>query len=90
MQFEWDPRKAIQNVGKHDVSFAEAVTVFGDPLARLADDPDHSQIEERYLLVGMSNQRRLLFVAFAYRRDVVRIISARPLTSAERTNYESK
>ena len=89
MQFEWDPQKATQNVRKHDVSFSEAATVFGDPLARLTDDPDHSQDNSRYILIGTSNQRRLLFVSFVERGDTVRIISARELTRVERTDYEN-
>jgi uncharacterized DUF497 family protein len=89
MQFEWDPQKATQNARKHGVTFSEAATVFGDPLARLADDPDHSEDNNRYILIGASSQRRLLFVAFAERGDTVRIISARELTRVERADYEN-
>ncbi len=63
--FEWDPVKAEANVRKHAVAFDEASTVFGDPLNLLMADPDHSLDEEWYVLLGMSNRRRLLVVAFA-------------------------
>jgi uncharacterized protein len=89
MQFEWDPQKATLNARKHDVTLLEAATVFGDPLARLTDDPDHSQDTRRYILIGTSNRARLLFVAFVDRGDIVPIISARELTRVERGNYEN-
>ncbi len=88
MKFEWDPQKAEQNAQKHGVTFAEAMTVFGDPLAKLVDDPDHSEDEDRSILIGGSNRQRLLFVAFTEREETIRIISARPLTRAEREDYE--
>ncbi len=65
--FEWDPAKADANARKHGVTFDEASTVFGDPLNLLMSDPAHTLDEERYLLLGMSNRRRLLVVAFAER-----------------------
>jgi len=65
--FEWDPAKADANAGKHGVTFDEASTVFGDPLALLMLDPEHSVNEQRYLLLGMSSQQRLCVVAFAGR-----------------------
>jgi len=86
--FEWDPAKAGSNAKKHGVDFDEASTVFGDPLALLAADPDHSVGESRYILLGMSNRRRLLVVAFAERPPRTRIISARPATHKERRQYE--
>lgn len=61
--FEWDPAKAAANARKHGVTFDEASTVFGDPLALLKRDPGHSDHEERYLLLGVPNQQRLLVVA---------------------------
>lgn len=88
MQFEWDPQKAELNARKHGVSFAEAQTVFGDPLAQVLADPDHSQNEDRSLLLGMSSQARLLLVSFVDRGQAIRIISARALTRAEREDYE--
>jgi len=63
-QFEWDPRKAELNLRKHGVGFPEASTVFGDPLAILLADPDHSIGESRHVLLGFSDRRRLLVVAF--------------------------
>lgn len=80
--FEWDPGKAASNVAKHRVRFEEAATVFGDPLAILSPDPDHSVGEMRFLLLGSSNRARVLVVAFAERSPRTRIISARPATRA--------
>ena len=90
MNFEWDPSKAAQNRRKHGVSFHEAASVVGDPLARTYQDPDHSIMEQRFITVGMSNAGRLLIVAHAERRDSVRIISARRTTQHERTDYEQE
>ena len=88
LSFEWDPRKAASNLAKHSVSFEEAATVFGDPMGRIQDDPRHSQEENRYVLLGVSETRRLLAVMFADRGEAVRIISARQATRRERRNYE--
>ena len=86
--FEWDSRKAVSNVSKHGVTFDEATTVFGDPLSLLMDDPKHSEEEQRFLVMGLSVQRRLLVVAFAERPPRTRIISARIATRYERNLYE--
>jgi len=88
MEFEWDDRKAIANAKKHGVSFHEATTVFGDPLAITFPNPDHSQNEHRFLTFGLSQSDRLLVVAHTGRGTNVRIISARPLTKYERKIYE--
>lgn len=88
--FEWDPVKAEANVRKHGVTFDEASTIFGDPLNLLMADPDHSRDEERYVLLGMSNRRRLLVVAFAERPPRTRLISARRATRQERRRYEEE
>jgi uncharacterized DUF497 family protein len=88
--FEWDPKKAESNARKHGVTFDEASTVFGDPLALLMPDPDHSLDEERYLLLGTSSQHRLLVVAFAERAPRTRLISARGATQRERRRYEEE
>ena len=88
--FEWDPVKAETNVRKHAVTFDEASTVFGDPLNLLMADPDHSRDEQRYLLLGMSNRRRLLAVAFAERPPQTRLISVRRATRQERRRYEEE
>ena len=87
-QFEWDPDKAEANLRKHRVSFYEAVTVFSDSLSVLLPDPDHSVGEERYLVLGLSTQGRLLVVSFAERPPRTRIISARLATTRERQDYE--
>jgi uncharacterized protein len=89
-QFEWDADKATANLRKHGVSFDEAVTAFGDPLSVLLTDPDHSAGEERYLVMGMSTQGRLLVVAFVERPPRTRIISARLATRRERHDYEEE
>lgn len=68
MDFEWDTRKAEVNFKKHGVSFQEASTVFGDPLAYTFPDPDHSGSEQRFLTFGMSRNRRLLVVAYKPQR----------------------
>jgi len=88
--FEWDAKKAESNARKHAVTFDEASTVFGDPLALLMPDPDHSIADERYLVLGNSNQRRLLVVAFAERPPSTRLISARRATRRERRRYEEE
>ena len=88
--FEWDPVKAEANVRKYHVTFDEASTVFGDPLNLVMADPDHSRDEERYLLLGMSNRRRLLVVAFAERPPRTRLISARRTIRQERRLYEEE
>lgn len=88
--FEWDAKKAESNARKHGVTFDEASTVFGDPLALLMPDPDHSFGEERYLLLGMSNRRRLVVVAFAERPPRTHLISARRATRQEQKRYEQE
>ena len=89
MEFEWDPVKAQNNLTKHGVSFDEAATVFGDPLAVTIDDPDHSQDEQRFLTTGLSKRQRLVILAHADRGGRVRMITAREATPAERKQYES-
>jgi uncharacterized DUF497 family protein len=87
-QFEWDATKAADNLQKHRVAFDEALTVFGDPLARIFDDPDHSADEKREIIIGHSTARRLLVVGFTERNELVRIITARRATARERRTYE--
>jgi len=89
MEFEWDARKGRINLEKHSVSFDEATTVFGDPLAGTIPDPEHSEGEERFVTVGHSVKNRLIVVCHTEEGDTVRIISAREATSHERTKYES-
>jgi uncharacterized DUF497 family protein len=87
--FEWDWRKARANLRKHRVSFAEAVSVFGDPLARIFVDEDHSTSEPREIIIGHSAPRRLLLVCFTeLAKDRIRIINARRATKREQHDYE--
>ena len=88
LSFEWDPRKAATSREKHGISFEEAIGVFGDPLARIFDGPDHSDREPREIIVGRTTARRLLVVCFVHRRDRIRIFSARRATRHERRDYE--
>jgi len=88
MKFEWDPKKATANVKKHGVTFQEAATIFGDPLAITFDDPDHSMSENRYITFGLSLQKRLIIVSHTERVDRTRIINARLMDRKERRIYE--
>ncbi len=87
---EWDSQKAKRNLLKHSVAFTEAGTVFGDPLGITIFDPDHSDIEDRYITIGMSERGRLLMVAHTDREGRTRIITARGLTPSERAAYENE
>lgn len=89
MQFTWDPAKARQNQLDHGVSFEEATTVFGDPLAATIPDPDHSIGEERFITMGQSSAGQLLVVSHTEEGDTIHIISARRATSHERKDYET-
>jgi hypothetical protein len=88
LTFEWDAEKAASNLVKHGVSFPEAATAFGDPLSMVMADPDHSGREDRWLLLGMTFEGRLVVVAHAERRETIRLISARLATRRERQDYE--
>jgi uncharacterized protein len=88
MKFEWDPKKAGKNLKKHGVTFEEAATVFGDPLAVTFHDPDHSFEEERQLTFGQTLQRRLIVVSHTGRGERTRIINARLMDRNERVIYE--
>ena len=89
LQFEWDERKAAANAKKHGVSFDEAKSVFADERAKLIDDPDHSEDEERFVLLGFSSTLRVLVVCHCHRGegDVIRISSARKATTTESKSY---
>ncbi|NOT49589.1 MAG: BrnT family toxin [Acidobacteria bacterium] len=88
MQFDWDSKKAAANLKKHRVSFEEAETVFGDPLARIFDDDFHSLDERRSAIFGHSNKNRLLIVSYAEQEgDKIRLISARQATPKEGRRY---
>jgi uncharacterized DUF497 family protein len=88
MEFEWDDKKSAGNARKHGVSFEEAATVFGDPLAITFPDPDHAKDEHRFITFGLSLSDRLLLVAHTHRGKKFRIISARLMTRHERKIYE--
>jgi hypothetical protein len=88
MEFEWNKGKAEANLAKHGVSFEEAKTVFDDPLYIDFYDPDHSEDEDRYIIVGQSQQHRLLIVSYTERQNIVRLISAREATRTEKDAYE--
>jgi uncharacterized protein len=87
LSFEWDPRKSANNARKHKVTFEEARSAFADPNGLVIDDPDHSEDEERFVLLGLSYGLRLLVVCHVVRADVVRIISARKATPREAATY---
>lgn len=88
MEFEWDAAKAKINLQKHRLSFHEACTVFGDPLATTFPDPDHSVGEHRYITIGATETGDLIVAAHVNRGRKVRIINARPATRRERRFYE--
>lgn len=88
LTFTWDPRKAAGNLRKHKLSFAEAPTVFNDSMSVTAADPDHSQDEDRFLIIGVSRRGKPIIVSFVERGGTICLISARPLTVQERVQYE--
>ncbi len=89
LTFDWDPDKAQRNKSQHGVSFEEAQTAFYDENARLIYDPDHSESEDRFLLLGLSASMRLVVVSHTYRAEetVIRVISARKATKQEQRHY---
>ena len=88
LEFEWDAEKADANRASHGIDFAETLTVFRDPLARIFDDEDHAGDERREIVIGHSVKRRLLVACFTVRAGRIRIISARKATRRERKDYE--
>ena len=88
MRIEWNPNKAKSNLRKHKVSFEEAATALGDPLAATGADPEHSVTEDRYITFGVSARGRLLVVAHTDEYETIRIISARLASKGERKLYE--
>ena len=88
LAFEWDEQKAKANQRKHSISFEEASTVFDDPLSVNFDDPDHSIEENRYLIIGLSDQSKFLFISYTDRDHKIRLISARLVSPKERRYYE--
>lgn len=89
LKFEWDSNKNEKNIKKHDISFEEASTVFYDENAIVIDDPDHSEEEDRFIILGTSNQANMLVVCHCYRDSdsVIRLISARKATRNESKQY---
>ena len=89
IQFEWDENKDRANIQKHKISFTEAKTVFYDENARLIADPDHSNVEDRFIILGMSHNAKLLVVIHTYKvqDEIIRIISARKATKNESKYY---
>jgi uncharacterized DUF497 family protein len=92
IRFEWDPRKSRANFRKHGVTFSEAETVFYDEGGLLLNDPDHSEAEDRFLLLGLSTALRELVVSHCYRQSggVIRVISARKANPHERQQYRTR
>ncbi len=92
LRFEWNAVKNRSNIRKHGVSFEEAQSVFVDAHARYMADPDHSQDEDRFILLGVSSNLRTLVVCHCYRKSeaVIRIISARKATKREIAIYEEQ
>ena len=92
MEFVWDTHKAAVNRRKHGVAFEEAQTVFDDADALRIFDPDHSEDEDRFLILGLSAWPRLLVVCHCYRKndEQIRIISARKATKGESATYERR
>jgi uncharacterized DUF497 family protein len=88
IKFDWDPRKARRNLQKHEIDFDEASTVFADTLSITIPDPDHSEDEERWVTIGLSNRQRLLVVVHTEEEETIRIISARIADRLERRKYE--
>ena len=89
LRFEWDENKNTINKGKHNVSFEEARTVFYDEMALVIDDPDHSEQEDRFIILGQSSHAKLLVVCHCCRESdtIIRIISARKATRTETSQY---
>lgn len=86
-QFEWDPMKAARNATKHGIRFPEAATAFFDADALFEPDPDHSEAENHFLLLGRSIRENIVLVIHVVRGDRIRLISARKATSNERRRY---
>jgi uncharacterized protein len=91
VNFSWDTKKDKANMKKHGVSFDEASSVFYDPFSKLSHDPDHSDQEDRFILIGHSHRNNLLFVIHIYREseETVRIVSARKATKKEKSDFEN-
>jgi uncharacterized DUF497 family protein len=89
LRFEWNRKKNAGNITKHKISFETAITAFADPFGIIIADPDHSDFEERFILIGLNTELKLLVVCHCYLQpdETIRIISARNATIAEKKNY---
>lgn len=92
LAFDWDKEKSVANRKKHGISFEEAQTVFLDENALMIHDPDHSEEEDRFIILGLSVKFRVLVVCHCYRKsnEVIRIISARKATRTEQKRYRER
>lgn len=90
LKFEWDENKSKLNLRKHGIDFREGKTVFNDPFAITIDDPDHSDMEERYIDIGISSKGRILVVWYTERNSNIRIIGCRKANNIERDHYEKE
>jgi uncharacterized DUF497 family protein len=92
LRFQWDPQKSTANARKHGITFQEAETVFANEHALLIDDPEHSEREDRFVLLGLSARLRILVVGHTYRKqdEVIRLIWARKATRPERDRYNER
>lgn len=89
MEFEWDYKKAATNTKKHSVTFDEAITCFYDPHQIAFYDPNHSDEEDREIMIAKSNRHRVLLTCYTIRGEKIRVISARLATKQEIKDYES-
>jgi uncharacterized protein len=90
LKFEWDENKNIENIRKHNISFEEAKTVFGDIFARISKDEKHSTNEQRWHIIGLSKFNRILVIAYTERNEYIRIITSRKANKREKIKYEKK
>lgn len=90
MKFQWDNRKAASNERKHKVSFTDAISVFQDALSVTYPDIDHSEEEDRFLIIGVTTTGVVVVVSHTFRKETIRIISARRATTKERSFYEQQ
>jgi len=90
IQFIWDKKKASANLQKHNISFEEAKSVFYDDFARIVFDPDHSETEDRFIILGVSKESNILVVVHCYKENdsAIRLISARKATRNEKSQYK--
>ena len=88
VRFEWNEHKLARNLRMHKIDFRESEEAFDDPLALLRSDPDHSRVEQRFIIVGRTKSGRVLLTVFTERYEQIRIISSRRATRREVRDYE--